>query len=102
MLKRAGQVDLVVFGAGAPGDLHGEEPGADMALFLARHGIKVELSAFDKGEDDGQTLLSFATGKGADLIVMGAYGHSRFRELLLGGMSRTALDTSPLALWMAH
>lgn len=47
-------------------------------------------------------MLSFAADKGADLIVMGAFGHSRLREFLLGGMSRTALSSSPVALWMSH
>lgn len=102
LLKRAQKVDLVVLNAGKEADLHGEEAGTDIALYLARHGIKVEVTATDAGRDDGDALLSFASEKGADLIVMGAYGHSRFREFLLGGMTRTALASSPVALWMSH
>jgi nucleotide-binding universal stress UspA family protein len=102
LLKRALKVDLVVFDADLAGDVHGEAPGTDMALYLARHGIKVDVTATESGMDDGESLLSFAADKGADLIVMGAYGHTRLREYLLGGMSRTALDASPVALWMAH
>jgi len=82
--------------------LQGRDPGADMALYLARHGIKVEVTAADAGQDDGQALLAFASSRGADLLVMGAYGHSRFREFLLGGMTRTALSASPIPLWMCH
>ena len=102
IMQRAGQVDLVVFDADLDGDVHGEEPGADIALFLARHGIKVEVTSAQSAGDEGEALLTFATDKGADLIVMGAYGHSRFREFLLGGMSRTVLASSPIALWMSH
>jgi nucleotide-binding universal stress UspA family protein len=102
LLKRALKVDLVVFDADLQGQLHGEDPGADMALYLARHGVKVELSANESGMDVGDSLLSFAADKGSDLIVMGAYGHSRVREFILGGMSRHALEMSPVALWMAH
>lgn len=102
LLKRAAQVDLVVFNADAHPDAHGEDPGADMALYLARHGIAVKVTAAGSGREDGDALLSFAADKGADLIVMGAYGYSRFRELLLGGMTRTALSSSPVALWMTH
>jgi nucleotide-binding universal stress UspA family protein len=102
LLKQAGRVDLVVFNADGEPDVHGDDPGADMALFLARHGIKVNVIAAKSGRDDGDALLSFAADSGADLIVMGAYGHSRFREFLLGGMTRTALSSSPVPLWMAH
>ena len=102
LLKRAQQVHLVVFNAALDADVHGQEPGADMGLYLARHGIKVEVTATDAGLDDGDALLSFAADSGADLIVMGAYGHSRFHEAILGGMTRTALASSPVALWMCH
>lgn len=102
LLKESAQVDLVVFNAKADLEAHGEDPGADMALYLARHGIKVTVTAAGTGRDDGDALLSFAADSGADLIVMGAYGHSRFSEFLLGGMTRTALASSPVALWMAH
>lgn len=102
LLRRARQVDLLVFNADPGGALHGQLPGADMALYLARHGIRVEVSARDSGDNPGEALLAHAARSGADLIVMGAYGHSRFREILLGGATRTALLGSPLPLWMAH
>lgn len=106
LMKRAARVDLVVFDGNADADTdanaHGDAPGSDMALYLARHGINVSVTAVNAGNDDGSALLSFAAERGSDLIVMGAYGHSRFREFLLGGMTRTALLSSPVALWMAH
>lgn len=102
LLQNAEQVSLVVFNADAEPDLHGALPGADIALYLARHGIQVEVTSASSPGDEGESLLSFAADKGSDLIVMGAYGHSRFREILLGGATRTALKSSPIALWMAH
>ena len=102
LLRRAQQVSLVVFNAGSDCDLPGELPGADMGNYLARHGIRVEVSAAEVSGDAGEALLSFAADKGSDLIVMGGYGRSRFREILLGGASRTALLASPIPLWMAH
>jgi nucleotide-binding universal stress UspA family protein len=102
MLRRADQVKLVVFNAKMEGDLHGEEPGADMALYLARHDVRVDVIATETDADPGEALLSYAADCHADLIVMGAYGHSRFREILLGGATRSVLRSSRLPLWMAH
>lgn len=102
LLKGCEQVDLVVYNAGFESDLHGERPGADMAMYLARHGIKVDVTARDADANAGNALLAHAADKDSDLIVMGAFGHSRFRELVLGGATRTALTSSPLPLWMAH
>jgi len=102
LLKRAAQVDLVVLVADGERERDGHAPGADMALYLARHGVKVDLSAGAPGPDAGAALLAFAREKGSDLIVMGAYGHSRFREFMLGGATQTALHGSPVALWMVR
>ena len=102
LLRAAEQVSVVVLNAGKPADLHGEEPGADMALYLARHGVRVEVAASQTDVEPGEALLSWAADHGVDLIVMGAYGHSRLREILLGGATRAMLRTSLLPLWMAH
>ncbi len=102
MLKRAERVDLVLFIDEDDDQAHGQVPGADMALYLARHGVTVEVTAVVAGAADGDALLTFAADKDADLIVMGAYGHSRFHEFVLGGMTRSALAASPVALWLAH
>ncbi|MEO7494501.1 MAG: universal stress protein, partial [Massilia sp.] len=102
LLRQAGQARLLVIRRLGEHRVHGEEPGADMALYLARHGIEVEVTLFDSGDDDGEALLSLAAEAGSDLLVMGAFGHSRLREYVLGGATRTALRCSPMALWMAH
>jgi nucleotide-binding universal stress UspA family protein len=82
---------------------HGEVPGADIALHLARHGVKATIEAtVSAGIGAGNALLSRASDLEADLLVMGAYGHSRVRELLLGGVTRTILDSMTLPVLMAH
>jgi nucleotide-binding universal stress UspA family protein len=77
--------------------------GADLATYLARHGLDVDIKAIanDKG-DIGQTILSFAADNGADWLVMGAYGHSRLREFFLGGATRGILASMTLPVFMAH
>ncbi|NHZ36832.1 universal stress protein [Massilia sp. CCM 8692] len=102
LMQRARQVDIVVVDARAQGDLHGAMPGADLALYLARHGLRVNVRDIDSHIDPGRALLAAAGEAGADLIVMGAYGRSRFREVLLGGATRTVLRSSTLPLWMMH
>ena len=82
---------------------HGEMPGADIALHLARHGVKAAIeSTVSGGIGVGNALLSRASDFAADLLVMGAYGHSRVRELLLGGATRTILESMTLPVLMSH
>ena len=102
LMEQAGKVTLAVFNAGREPEAHGSEPGADMALYLARHGIKVEVSSQVTAIDVGSALLSFASDIDADLLVMGCYGHSRLREIMLGGASRTVLQSMTLPVLMAH
>ncbi len=102
LLRRAKAVDVVVFNPSSRPDAHGEQPGADIALYLARHAIKVEVSQHRTDLDIGNTLLSMATDLSADMIVMGGYGHSRFREVMLGGVTRTILDSMTVPVLMSH
>ena len=82
---------------------HGDVPGADIALHLARHGVKATVETTSSGGIGvGNALLSRASDLGADLLVMGAYAHSRVRELLLGGATRTILESTTLPVLMAH
>ena len=81
----------------------GEEPGADVALHLARHGCRVELqSAVSGSVGIGDTILSRLADQGVDLLVMGAYGHSRLRELVLGGATRHILAHMTVPVLMSH
>jgi len=78
-------------------------PGADICLHLARHGVKAEahhVSASDV--DPADMLLSRAADEGIDMIVMGAYGHARWRELVLGGVTRHMLQHMTVPVLMAH
>jgi nucleotide-binding universal stress UspA family protein len=82
---------------------HGAVPGADISLHLARHGVKPTVErTVSAGVPPGDVLLSRAADLGSDLLVMGAYGHSRARELLLGGVTRTVLRSMTLPALMAH
>ncbi len=77
--------------------------GADIASSLARHGVHAEASRTSGGDlDVGDVLLSRAADLGADLAVMGAYGHSRAREWALGGVTRHLLRHMTLPVLMSH
>ncbi|SAL02343.1 universal stress protein family protein [Caballeronia calidae] len=78
--------------------------GADIAACIARHGVKVEVASGTAGTDAsaGDALLSRAADIGADLIVMGGYGHARWRELVLGGVTRTFLASMTVPVLMSH
>lgn len=102
LMKRAENVDVVVFNPDSRGDAHGEQPGADIGLYLARHGIKVNVVRQKTKIDVGNALLSIAADLGSDMLVMGGYGHSRFREILLGGVTRTVLESMTVPVLMAH
>jgi nucleotide-binding universal stress UspA family protein len=104
LLERADLVQVAVFNPRTGFGEHGEQPGADIALFLARHGVKVEVSQQRAGSDIdiGNALLSHAADFGADLIVMGGYGHSRIREVILGGVTHTILRSMTVPVLMSH
>jgi nucleotide-binding universal stress UspA family protein len=79
------------------------EPGAAMARHLARHGVKTELMNVAAGSHaSAEALLRAAESRGADLIVLGGYGHSRLREWALGGVTRDMLTSANVPLLIAH
>ncbi len=102
LLAAADAVDILIFNPEQDGEAHGEQPGADLALFLARHGVKANVHAHRSNIDTGNALLSAAADLGAELLVMGAYGHARFREVVLGGVTRTVLASMTVPVLMAH
>lgn len=103
MLTAARTVWVVTIDAGKLGTRLGQSPGIDVATHLARHGIRVELKALHgDGMSVGEVLLNEVMDSGADLIVMGGYGHSRLRELVLGGATRFMLAHMTVPLLMAH
>ena len=102
LLTRAEAVEvLVVDPQRHPG--HGEEPGADIARHLARHGVQLEVRRLSSGGGDvGHILLSRAADFGADLLVMGAYGHSHLSEWMFGGVTRTVLREAGLPVLLSR
>jgi nucleotide-binding universal stress UspA family protein len=100
-LEKAKQVEVVtVSGKAAKAN---EAPGADLATHLARHGIKVNLKNITSPDIDvASTILSYVADSGADMLVMGGYGHSRLREFVLGGVTRGLLEAMTVPVLMSH
>jgi nucleotide-binding universal stress UspA family protein len=99
-LKRPKRVVLLV---GVPEE-GSEPPGVDdMVAHLGRRGVAADLVRFSTAEGDiGKTILSKAKELHADMIVMGAFHHSRWREFILGGVTLTMLEEATIPLFMAH
>ena len=75
----------------------------DVIRHLAQHGVEAEALAFDSaGAKIGSVLEHVIERTGADLLVMGAFGHSRAREFVLGGATRSMIETPPTAVLLAH
>ena len=102
LLRKAHIVQVAVFNSLKNPDQHGEQPGADIALFLARHQINVEVIPQQTEIDIGNALLSLANDLNSDMIVMGGYGHSRFRETVLGGVTHTVLKSMTVPVLISH
>lgn len=102
LLQRAQAVKLVVVNPPQPYEADAAEPGADMAAYLARHGVPVELVIERAPDGAGEALLARAEGEGASLLVAGAYGHARYREWVLGGVTRDLLARARVPVLFAH
>ena len=103
LLTRAEEVQVLWVDPKRDQPIAGDIPGAELSATLARHGVKClvsQASAFDA--DVSRELLRQADAFGSDLLVMGAYGHSRFREFLLGGVSRDVLAAMNRLVLMSH
>lgn len=104
MLKGASEVDVAVFDPDQLPSAYRAVPDKQVLAWLGRHGIAAnvlrQVTASDI--DIGNALLSLASDRNADLLVMGAYGHTRFREILLGGVTRQILKSMTLPVLMAH
>ena len=79
------------------------DPGGNIAEMLARHGVRSDISVLAKTMPRvSDVLVRHVRDTGADLIVIGGYGHSRFREAILGGATRNMLEIAPVPVLMAH
>src|ERR1700694_1316314 len=102
-LIAAASVPLLVVDSNERADRHGEEPGADIALYLARHGARVEVEQLSsRGSPVADIILSCAADHGADLIVIGAYSHPRSVEMVFGGVTRTLLREASIPVLMSR
>jgi nucleotide-binding universal stress UspA family protein len=100
LLTMADRVEIVTVGNASGNELLSCE---GMVRHLARHGIEAETERLGRGDIGiANTLLSHAADVDADLIVMGGYGHSRLREIVLGGTTRTIFQTMTVPVLMAH
>ena len=100
ILEKAGAIDVVSISD--PRISYQELPGFNITRHLSRHGLNAELKRLPMSGDVGETLLSYAADAGADLLVMGGYDHSRLREFVLGGTTRTILQSMTLPIFMSH
>lgn len=103
VIEGAGEVRLVLIDPVDNASDYGAEPGADAAAFLARHGAKVTVDRIPSyGHSTDEILRRHAVDCAADLLVMGAYGHSRMRERIFGGVTKSMLDKPPVPIMMAR
>ncbi len=99
LLEKSEKVDVMSVEPEGIGDL----PGADIAHHLARHDINADAKRSVANRiDAGDVLLNYVADSGADLVVMGAYGHSRLREMVLGGVTRHMLEHMTVPVLMSH
>jgi nucleotide-binding universal stress UspA family protein len=101
LLKQSKRVEIVIV-ANERGK-EDEIAGADLGEHLARHDLNVEVKRTILGDIDvADILLSHAADSGADFMVMGGYGHSRLREFVLGGVTRSIFRTMTVPVLMSH
>jgi nucleotide-binding universal stress UspA family protein len=101
IIRTSGRVEIVI--VASERGKQDEIEGADIGQHLARHGLKVDVHRISGGDIDvGDALLSHAADSGADLMVMGGYGHSRLREFVLGGVTRSIFESMTLPVLLSH
>lgn len=101
LLERAERIEVVIV-VNERGK-QDEVEGADIGQHLARHGLNVSIQRISHDKIDiADVLLSYAADSSADLVVMGGYGHSRLREFVLGGVTRSTMNSMTVPVLMAH
>jgi nucleotide-binding universal stress UspA family protein len=103
ILRRAKEVNVVWVNPQSERERAQDVPAGDICAALARHGVKcTAVEQVRPGGDVGETLLVCAHDWGADLLVMGCYGHTRLREFVFGGASRHVLVHTSIPVLMSH
>jgi nucleotide-binding universal stress UspA family protein len=102
VLRRAAGVTLVALAGqdGSEEEFRAQQP--ELRNFLERHRVSAHLLVRAPRQDTGHELLALAARLGCGMLVMGCFGHSRFRELCMGGASRTVLADAGIPVLMAH
>ena len=103
LIDRADKVIVFTVDARPGAKGHGDLPGADIAAHLARRGISAEVINVESGvRSDGAALMEASLAAHADMLVIGAYGHSRIQQFVLGGVTRELMAECPIPLFMTH
>ncbi|MEP2922137.1 universal stress protein [Sulfitobacter sp.] len=103
MLRAAKEVIIGTFDPVMSEYRDGEEPGADVATWLSHHGCTVTVRQFPSGGVEiGTAIMERAKEAGADLVVMGSYGHSRTRQAIFGGTTQTLITQTEQPVFLAH
>ena len=103
LLTRANTVDLLIVLNEKTNSDNREIRGVEMAKHLARHDVKVQLERIPAPDIDvTSAILSYVADNSGTLIVMGGYGHSRLREIILGGVTREMLKSMTVPVFMSH
>lgn len=103
LLRTADLVTVLVVDSAKTPEKFGDMPGADIATFLSRHGVHVEVEHKDsQGKPIATVIESEAAAKAADLIVIGAYSHARSAEILFGGVTRALLTKMPIPVLVSR
>jgi nucleotide-binding universal stress UspA family protein len=102
LIQAAGEVHITVVDPPNHGPDR-SDPGGALAVMLSRYGVHADIQVMPKtGGRVGDTILRHVSELNADMIVMGGYGHSRFREAILGGATRHMLEYSKVPVLLAH
>jgi nucleotide-binding universal stress UspA family protein len=103
LLKEAKEVTIACFDPDSSRYADGQNPGSDLATWLSHHGVNVTVQEYAKGHQNiGDALMMRAKETTADLVVMGAYGRSRWNERFFGGTTETMITQRDLPVLMAH
>ena len=102
LLKGADMVDIAVIDPSSQG-AERSDPGGMLCQMLVRHGVKAEVSVLARSLPRVSDVLArHIWDLNADMVVMGAYGHSRFREAIMGGATRNMLEKAEVPVLLAH
>ncbi|MBK0019481.1 universal stress protein [Kosakonia sp. S42] len=103
ILVNAEEVQLLIVDAHQSQGIHGEDPGTDMAAYLARHGVRIDLVNVESDRKEiAEVILEHTVTHGSDLLVIGAWSRPRLSELILGGTTNSLFKKARLPLFISR